>query len=202
MTKIKLCGLSRECDIDDANRLQPDYIGFVFAAGSRRYVTPEQAYVLRQRLASPIQAVGVFVNESPEIIARLLQNGTIDMAQLHGSESDHVIRRLRQLTEKPVFRAFRIRSEHDVRQAEESPADSILLDGGAGDGLTFDWQLLSGIGRPYFLAGGLTADNVGQAIRTLHPYGVDVSSGIETDGKKDFMKMAAFVAAVRKEETV
>ena len=200
MTKIKLCGLSRACDIEEANRLQPDYIGFVFAKKSSRFVTPEQAGELKKQLRPEIRAVGVFVNETPEAVAALLNSGVIDLAQLHGSEDAEYIRRLRDLTDSPLVQAFRIRSKEDLIRAEASAADEILLDAGAGTGTVFDWSLLKNIGRRYFLAGGLNPENVRAAIRDLHPYGVDVSSGIETDALKDRTKMAAFVAAVREED--
>ena len=199
MTKIKLCGLSRACDIEEANRLQPDYIGFVFAKKSRRCVTAEQAGELKKQLRPEIRAVGVFVNEAPEAVAALLNRGVIDLAQLHGSEDAEYIRRLRDLTDSPLIQAFRIRSKEDLSRAEASEADEILLDAGAGTGTVFDWSLLRNMERRYFLAGGLNPENVREAIRDLHPYGVDVSSGIETDARKDRTKMAAFVAAVREE---
>ena len=199
MTKIKLCGLSRACDIEEANRLQPDYIGFVFAKKSRRCVTAEQAGELKKQLRPEIRAVGVFVNEAPEAVAALLNSGVIDLAQLHGSEDAEYIRRLRDLTDSPLIQAFRICSKEDLSRAEASAADEILLDAGAGTGTVFDWSLLRNMERRYFLAGGLNPENVREAIRDLHPYGVDVSSGIETDALKDRTKMAAFVAAVREE---
>ena len=200
MTKIKLCGLSRACDIEEANRLQPDYIGFVFAKKSRRCVTAEQAGELKKQLRPEIRAVGVFVNEAPEAVAALLNRGVIDLAQLHGSEDAEYIRRLRDLTDSPLIQAFRIRSKEDLSRAEASAADEILLDAGAGTGTVFDWSLLRNMERRYFLAGGLNPENVREAIRNMHPYGVDVSSGIETDARKDRTKMAAFVAAVREED--
>ena len=199
MTKIKLCGLSRDCDIEAANALRPDYIGFVFAVKSRRYVPPETAAELKQLLIPEIRAVGVFVDEAPERVARLLNDGVIDLAQLHGSEDEGYIRRLRNLTDGLLIQAFRIRTEKDLRRAEMSTADEILLDAGAGTGTVFDWTLLQGAERRYFLAGGLNPENVRDAIRSVGPYGVDVSSGIETDFRKDQEKMAAFVAAVREE---
>ena len=200
MTKIKLCGLSRPCDIEAANELNPDYIGFVFASKSRRYVTYEKAAELKSRLSPEIQAVGVFVNEPLQNVAKLLQKGVIDMAQLHGDEDEDYITQLRQLTNKPVIQAFRIKTAKDVNTAQESRADYILLDSGAGTGTVFDWELVKSIRRPYFLAGGLDADNVTDAVKALHPFAVDVSSGIETGGVKDKSKMAAFAAAVRKED--
>lgn len=197
MTKIKLCGLSRACDIEAANALAPDYVGFIFAENSRRFVTFEQAAALKSRLAPGIAAVGVFVNEKPETVARLLKEGIIDLAQLHGNETEEDIRELKSLTDKPIIQAFRIFCKEDCRQAEKSPADHILLDSGAGTGRLLDWELLRDMERPYFLAGGLDARNVYGAVLNLHPYAVDVSSGIETDGYKDQEKMEKFVRHVR-----
>lgn len=198
MTGIKLCGLTHPGDIDAANALRPDYIGFVFAGKSRRYVAPEAAKALRDRLDTDILAVGVFVREAPEAVAELLNGGSIDLAQLHGGEDEAYIRRLRALTDRPLIQAFRVRTVADLDRARRSAADHILLDNGAGGtGEAFDWALLSGFDRPFFLAGGLGPENVARAVRALHPFAVDVSSGIETDGKKDYSKMRAFVEAVR-----
>lgn len=198
MTKIKFCGLKRKADIEAANALKPDYIGFVFAKDSRRYISPENAAVLKSQLSSEISAVGVFVNERPEYIASLLDNGLIDLAQLHGDEDEAYIDRLKGLTGKPLIKAFRISSASEAVKASASSADMILLDSGTGSGRTFNWQLIKEIRRPYFLAGGLDPVNAGDAVRLLDPWAVDVSSGIETDGLKDIEKMAAFAAAVRK----
>jgi len=200
MTRIKLCGLTRACDIEAANRLKPDYIGFVFAEKSRRFVSGEQAKDLKSLLSPEIKAVGVFVNEDPETVAGLLNRGIIDLAQLHGRENEAYLERLRSLTDRPLLQAFRIAGEEDLHRAEGSSADGILLDAGAGDGTVFDWRLLRDWRRPYFLAGGLEPGNVRKAVRSLRPYGVDVSSGIETDGRKDPEKMKAFVTAVREED--
>ena len=198
MTKIKLCGLSRPCDIEIANELMPDYIGFVFAPGSRRYVAPEQAEELKKMLHPAIAAVGVFVREDVHTVAALLRRGIIDLAQLHGGESGEYIRQLRVLTDRPLIQAFRIDSEKDVIAAQNSSADHILLDSGSGGtGTAFNWDLIGGIHRPYFLAGGLSAGNVREALAVCEPYAVDVSSGIETDGRKDANKMRRFVHAVR-----
>ena len=201
MTRIKLCGLTRPCDIEWANALMPDYIGFVFAGKSRRYVSPERAGALRKRLNSGISAVGVFVNEAPEVVATLLNNGVIDLAQLHGREDENYIKSLRSLTEKPLIQAIRVDGPADLERARLSSADHILLDNGAGGtGTAFDWALLKDFDRPCFLAGGLDPENVAQAVKAVRPFAVDVSSGIETDGVKDYKKMAAFVNAVRHEE--
>lgn len=199
MPKIKLCGLSRPIDIETANRLEPDYIGFIFARKSKRYVDPQEAARLRALLSPHIQAVGVFVNEDPTMIASLLNQGIIDVAQLHGQETNDDILKLRSMTTCPIFKAFRIDSPSDVERANQSTADMVLLDSGnGGTGTSFDWTLLKGIRRDFFLAGGLDPSNVADAIAALHPYGVDVSSGIETDGKKDIQKMEAFVKEASK----
>ena len=200
MTKIKFCGLTGDCDIDAANELKPEYVGFVFAPKSKRYVTPERAAELKSRLEAGIKAVGVFVNNDLYHVAELLNRGVIDIAQLHGSEDEEYIGQLRQLTDKPIIRAFRIKTAEDIAEAEKCTADHVLLDSGAGTGEVFDWKLIKNMKRPYFLAGGLSPDNVENAVEQLTPYAVDVSSGIETDGVKDKAKMAAFAAAVRGEK--
>ncbi|MBQ9813210.1 MAG: phosphoribosylanthranilate isomerase [Thermoguttaceae bacterium] len=197
--KIKICGLTRLVDVEAVNALKPDYVGFVFAPTSKRRVTPDQAAELKRALDPSIEAVGVFVDETPENVTKLLDDGVIGLAQLHGSEDDVCLQELRRLTTKPIIKAFRVRSEQDVLDAEKSPADHILLDAGAGTGTTFDWSLLRKVRRPYFLAGGLNIGNIDAAL-DLNPYAVDVSSGVETDGLKDQKKMAEFVAAVRKKD--
>lgn len=197
MTKIKLCGLQNLSDVIAANAVQPDYIGFVFAQNSRRYVEPRKAMALRKRLAGRIEAVGVFVDAPVEDLVMLLNKGTIDIAQLHGSEDEEYINVLRKRTDKKIIKAFRIETMKNLQNAEHCTADYILLDSGGGTGKCFDWNLLQGFKRPYFLAGGLGCDNIAEVVCQLCPYAVDVSSGIETDGKKDYKKMLAFTNAVR-----
>lgn len=197
MTKIKLCGLSRDDDIIVANRLHPDYIGFVFFEKSKRNVTPEQAAALKAKLEDGIKAVGVFVSSSIDFVASLLEQGIIDAAQLHGKEDEAYIAELRKRSDKPIFQAFIVKSEEDAQRANASSADMVLLDSGIGSGNCFDWQLLSAVKRPFFLAGGLNPENVEEALAVVNPYGVDVSSGIETGNFKDEMKMETFVRKVR-----
>ena len=200
-TKIKLCGLSRIEDIEVANTLKPDYIGFVFWEKSKRNVFPETARELKIALLPGIKAVGVFVDEAPEKVAGLLDEGIIDVAQLHGHEDEEYMARLRALAPgKEIIKAFVIRSPEDLKAAEKSTADYLLLDSGTGTGKAFDHELLKSadIKKPWFLAGGMNPENVGEAIDLLNPFGVDVSSGIETDGKKDPDKMKRFVEEVRK----
>lgn len=200
MTKVKICGLTRIEDIEAANELKPDYIGFVFWTKSKRAVTREKAAALKDHLDPSVKAAGVFVDEDIEVVKALLNDGIIDIAQLHGHEDEAYIRSLQARTGKPVIKAFRADTAGGFTQAEESPADYVLLDAGMGGGVTFDWNLLKNIERPYFLAGGLHPGNAAEAVRNLHPYAVDVSSGVETGGVKDNAKMAAFISAVRKED--
>ena len=196
---IKLCGMRREEDIAYANEFLPDFVGYILAEGFRRTVDIGFAARISQSLDSRIKKVGVFVDTPVDIVKRAAESIGLDVIQLHGSEDDDYIARLRALTGKPIFRAFKVKSEADLPAIENCVADLVLLDSGAGTGKTFDWSLVQSVQRPYFLAGGLDPDNVADAIAALHPYGVDVSSGIETDGVKDESKMAAFVAAARKE---
>ncbi len=199
MTKIKLCGLSRIEDIQTANKLKPDYVGFVFAERSKRRVSPLKATELKSKLDPEVKAVGVFLDDNLDLVAAMLNLGIVDLVQLHGNEDEAYIEKVRSITNKPIIKAFIINSIDDVKAAESSTADYILLDGGKGSGKAFDWTLLKDIKRPYFLAGGLNPDNAADAVKKLKPYSVDVSTGIETDGLKDAEKMAAFVSAVRKE---
>lgn len=199
MTKIKLCGIRRFEDVDYVNELMPEYIGFIFAKKSKRYVVPDEALRLKKRLYKDIKAVGVFVDESMYNIIELLDQNIIDMVQLHGDEDETYIERLRQATGCEIIKAFKISSAKDMKNALKSTADYILLDSGGGSGETFDWSVIKGaaIDRPYFLAGGLEPANIGMAIQKLKPYAVDASSSLETEGYKDREKMKAFVDAVR-----
>lgn len=201
MTRVKICGLRREADIDAVNEAQPDYCGFIFhVPSSRRSITDTQAAQLRANLDPRISAVGVFVDEPVEHIAALLRDGVIDVAQLHGHETDDDIQRLRACSNAPIWRALRIRSQSDVAQACASPADFVLLDAGQGSGTVFDWSLITGINRPFGLAGGLNASNMKEALHTGAAL-LDVSGGVETDGWKDRAKICDFVQRVRREDS-
>ncbi|MCQ2506861.1 MAG: phosphoribosylanthranilate isomerase [Lachnospiraceae bacterium] len=202
MAKIKLCGLSRKEDIIVANKLNPEYIGFVFAPKSKRYVTFEQAAELKKDLKTTIKAVGVFVDEDIDNIVKLLKEEVIDAVQLHGHEDEEYISELRtrvkEHREELIIKAFRIDTEEDIEKAVSSSADMILLDAkDGGTGTQFDHSLLKKVKRKYFLAGGLSPDNVKNVLGETSAYAVDVSSGIETNGVKDKNKMTAFVKAVR-----
>lgn len=200
MTKIKICGLSRPADIGWVNEARPDYCGFIVnVAKSKRNITPSVLRSLRSRLDETIVPVGVFVNEPRDTIISLVRDHTLSAVQLHGSEDETYITNLKKEIDVPIIKAFRVTSAKSIRQAEESGADLILLDnGGGGTGLTFDWRLLNNIKRPYFLAGGLGPHNLEEAVKMIRPWGVDMSSGVETDGIKDKEKILAAVAAVRR----
>ena len=198
MTKIKLCGLSRLEDIETVNGLKPEFIGFVFYKKSIRYVDFDKAAELKKKLDPDIKAVGVFIDEDINDVAYLLNEDIIDIAQLHGSEDEEYISELRKLTGgKPVIKAFRIKSVEDASLVNASSADYVLLDSGAGDGKLLDRSLLREVKRDYFLAGGLDPENVKEALEEINPFAVDVSSGIESDKKKDPEKMKKFVKTVR-----
>ena len=200
-TELKFCGMRREADILAANACLPDYIGFVFAAGARRAVTPETARELRAKADPRILAVGVFADQSPAYIAELAAMVPLDVIQLHGSESEVTVEEIRRRTGKPVWRAFQVTAPAVLTAAAATGADGILLDSGKGSGKTFAWEWLRDFSRPYMLAGGLDIENVGEAIKTFSPRGVDVSSALETDGKKDPEKMRAFAEAVRRADS-
>ncbi len=197
MTQIKLCGLSRQEDITYVNQLLPEYIGFVFYEKSKRNVSFETAKALKESLDPRIKAVGVFVDAGASFIKKLTDAGVIDLVQLHGNEDEDYIAALRDTVNAPVIKAFKVKSAEDIALANASTADYVLLDSGMGTGKAFDWKMLAGMKRRFFLAGGLSADNVSEAISLCKPCAVDVSSMIETDGVKDFRKMKEFVAAVR-----
>jgi phosphoribosylanthranilate isomerase len=195
--KIKVCGLFRDCDIDYVNEASPDFIGFVFAR-SRRQVSGEWAEVMRPKLRPEITTVGVFVNEPLTNVARLLNENIIEMAQLHGAENENYIKELKSLTTKPIVKAVRVISHKDIEDAQHTVADFLLLDNGAGGtGESFDWNLVGQVKKPFFLAGGLKADNIEQAIAATSPYAVDLSSGVETDGLKDRNKILEIVRRMR-----
>lgn len=201
-TKIKLCGMMQPKDVIAAMDLKADYVGFILSDGFKRTVSlgtfcELESYVQDGRMrGQSVQKVGVFVNEPIENIMKYYEE-MLDVIQLHGQEDDEYIKALRQQTSKPIIKAFKITSALDVQKAKESLADYVLLDSGTGTGKTFDHSLIGEIDRPYFLAGGLTPDNVGEAIAALKPFAVDASSSLETDGKKDPDKMRAFVEAIK-----
>ena len=201
MTKIKICGLFRECDIDAVNAYRPDWCGFIISfPRSHRNLSPDAVRALRAKLDPGITPVGVFVDQPVEDVAALLNDGTISVAQLHGHEDADYIARLRALAQGcEIWKAIKIRSQADLDAANTSTADLVVLDNGYGTGQTFDWSLAGGIDRPFLLAGGLTPQNIPDAIAQLHPHGLDISSGVETDKLKDKTKIKAAIEAARRE---
>lgn len=191
MCKIKICGLRRLEDVDYVNEAHPDYAGVILADPKkfRRAISREQAKAIRKKLDPTIPLVGVFVNNSFLEVDNYLRSNIIDMAQLHGNESDEYIRIIRFNCEKPVFKAFQIHSQEDVDRSVKSYADQVLLDSGTGSGKTFDWSVAANVRRPFMLAGGLNPDNLEAAIAQTHPWAVDISSGVETNGVKDREKI-------------
>ena len=244
-TKIKICGLFRECDIEYVNETNPDYAGFVFYPPSHRFVNREQMLSFRKRLNPRIPAVGVFVDVPAGEVAGYLKDGLIQVAQLHGNEDGAYIAKLHFLAPgQEIWKAFRIRTEQDIADALSSSADRILLDNGYGTGKCFDWSLMnpkstgqslmcqsltgqnpthqsqthqiqmhqspthqspthqsfsqSGMPRDFLLAGGLHLDNIEEALGRFHPWGVDISSGVETEKKKDFQKIRQIIDTIRR----
>ena len=198
MTKIKICGLTRTEDIEMVNEFLPDYIGFVFAK-SRRQVSAEQAKELKNKLRPAIKAVGVFVNEKPENIAEIANQGIIDLIQIHGDEDAAYCAQLRKLTQAPIIKVVRVEHEDDLAGIEEFDCDYYLFDTLSskeygGTGKAFDHSLLHNkeIKKPFFVAGGLNQDNVAAVIEVIKPFGVDTSGGVETDGIKDVNKIKEF----------
>ena len=199
MTKIKICGLTRAEDIEMVNEFLPDYVGFVFAK-SRRQVSIEQAKDLKKRLKREIKAVGVFVNEEAANIAKIAEQGIIDLIQIHGNEDAAYCKQLRNLTQVPIIKAVRIKCEDDLAGIDEFDCDYYLFDTLSstqfgGTGKTFDHRLLynKAIEKPFFVAGGLNQDNVAAVIKALEPFGVDTSGGVENDGIKDKNKIKEFI---------
>lgn len=203
MSKIKICGLSRECDIEFANRHKPDYIGFVFAK-SKRQVTDGQAMKLKALLNPSILAAGVFVNDSIEHIDTLCRNGIIDIVQLHGDEDEAYINALKSRVKNPIIKAVRVQSAGDILEAETLPCDFLLFDtyiketyGGSGS--TFNHDMIPPVKKPFFVAGGLNVDNI-RSVCNRGFYGLDISSGVETDGFKDETKIKRVIEIIRSEK--
>ena len=206
MTKIKICGLSRREDIESVNMVSPDYIGFIMGfPKSQRNITIERAKTLRAGLKEGIQVVGVFVDAEISMIVDACAQKVIDVIQLHGREDIRYIERLKAVlasveVQAKIIKAIQVKSKEDLTLIKEVPADMILLDAGMGGGKLFSQEqmdLLKSVNRDYFLAGGLNPENVSELLESLHPFGVDVSSGVETEKKKDRKKIRRFVQNVR-----
>ena len=196
-TELKICGLSRLEDVIAVNRHGADYAGFVFFAKSKRYVDPYKANELISLLRTDIKPVGVFMDEPLDNVVRIARITGVELVQLHGHESEEYVEYVKRTLDRPVIKAYKASEEGALEKAANSNADYVMIDSGAGSGKKFDWSILKDFKRDYFLAGGLDPESVGEAIRMLEPFAVDVSSGVETDGIKDEKKIAEFIKAVR-----
>ncbi|MBE6500854.1 MAG: phosphoribosylanthranilate isomerase [Methanobrevibacter thaueri] len=198
MVKIKICGIKRLEDIEMVNRYKPDYIGFVFA-DSKRKVSHDLAKELKDNLDSDIISVGVFVDSPQEEILELFEDEIIEVAQLHGSESEQYILDLKKKTngELKIINAIEMTQEVDLLEYNDSNSDYLLLDSGKGSGKTFDWGLIrKDIKKEFFLAGGLNSENVTHAVEEFNPYAVDLSSSLETDDVKDENKIKEIMEVI------
>ena len=214
--KVKMCGISKVETIPAIVDAKPDYMGLVFAP-SKRQVTVDQAKILVEELHrgyakkygsdtehdknGTIKTVGVFVNETVENLVTIANEANLDAVQLHGDEDEAFIQSLKERTNVEVWKAIQIRTAADTEKWIDSSADMLLFDayhkderGGTGE--VFDWSSLDAFERPFMLAGGIDSTNVARAIRTVRPYGIDISSGIETNGVKDDEKITAFTKIV------
>ena len=201
--KIKMCGLRRPDDIIYANECLPDYIGFVFAE-SRRKVSGREAKKLGEQLDPSIKKVGVFVNEPLRSLISISEEAGLDIIQLHGDEGEEYIKEVKHETGKELWKAVRVRMVKDIQEAQRLPADKLLLDsfseesyGGTGKVMDFAVLDQADIRKPYFIAGGLTVENLPEILKKAEPYGIDISSGIETEGVKDREKMLKVIQCVR-----
>ena len=204
--KIKLCGIKRPEDVGYLNRFLPDYAGFVFA-GEKRRIAPSQVAALAKGLDSRVRRVGVFVNEEPERIAVAARIAGLDAVQLHGGETAETVRKLRKLLPgTEIWKAVRLKDVTCIPAALKLGADLLLIDsfsqaayGGTGKRTDLGLLRAAKLTAPYFLAGGLNAENIRRIVREFSPYGVDVSSGIETDGVKDPVKIEIIMRILRGE---
>lgn len=190
MAKIKICGLRRVEDINYVNELKPDYIGFILSDGFKRSITREQAILLKSKLSTGITAVGVFVDENEEYINSFIDDGIIDIAQLHGNEPP-------ELAEKINSKVIKYFNPLTFDKINEYNADYFLFDSGTGTGKGFDWNEIPKTDKPFFLAGGINEDNIKNAIELVNPYCIDLSSAVETDGFKDYNKIKRIMECVR-----
>ncbi len=209
MSKIKVCGIRRIEDIEYVNNSRPDYVGFVFAESKRR-VSVETVITLGSKLGRGIKKVGIFVNEAAESVMDTAKRCSLDVVQLHGSETPEYVENLQRMIKKDlklnveVWKAIRVKDIRSIEQMECFKADAFVLDAFSegiygGTGKAFDWGIAIEAKKhgKVFLAGGLNLQNVQEAVKAVKPYGVDVSSGVETDGFKDRQKVREFILKVR-----
>ena len=198
--RVKMCGMQTLAAARAAEAAGADYIGFIFAQGSRRYAAPETAHEIAREMQR-VKKVGVFVDAPMAEVNQIADAVGLDYVQLHGHETAEMAR----MAERPVIKAYRYGDDFDAETANVYPAEIILVDSyvkgaAGGTGLTFHWQEaareIARVTKPVLIAGGITAANVREAVETFHPFGIDVSGGLEEDGVKSKAKITAFMAAV------
>lgn len=204
MIKIKFCGMRRPQDIEYANECRPDYVGFILTDGFKRTVSKEDFLALEKGLDKGIKRVGVFVNERPHNILELAEH--LDVIQLHGDEDHTTVFYYSDKTNCEIWKAVRAKSPEDIERYRWGHIDKLLIDSFSGDGyggtgvrINTDVVTSAEISKPFFVAGGITAENIGEIIEKTRPFGVDTSSGIETDGYKDINKMKQIMSILRED---
>lgn len=202
--KIKFCGCRCVEDVEKCNVVMPDYMGMILSKGFQRTIDPETARQMVREKERGIVATGIFVDEPLDVMLRTLDQVPLDIIQLHGHENSEMIFQLRKKTGLPVWKAVRVQNENTIKEAQKLGADMLVLEGFikgkiGGTGVTADWDLIAKARplTPFFLAGGLSPENVREAMKIVQPVGVDLSSGIETAGKKDIEKMKKIVDIIR-----
>lgn len=202
MTKLKICGLRRSEDISYVNEFLPDYAGFILSKQFWRHISLDLLAQLTSRLSDKITPVGVFVNETVETIIPFSKY--LGVIQLHGDEDNDFIRTLKKHTDCEIWKAIRPQSPDEISNACQSCADKLLIDSFSknsvgGTGVVGNWEIIKSaeITKPFFLAGGISADNIREAIEAVRPYGIDVSSSVETDKKKDKEKIRTIIKKAR-----
>ncbi|MDE6710191.1 MAG: phosphoribosylanthranilate isomerase [Oscillospiraceae bacterium] len=204
MIDLKFCGMRRVEDIEYVNECRPDYVGFILSQGFKRTVSIEDFLILEKKLDKGIKKVGVFVNESPQNVLEIAEH--LDVIQLHGDENEDYIKNLRKDFSGEIWKAVRAKSPEDIEREQKKSCEKLLIDsfsedsvGGTGKRINTEIVKSAKIEKPFFIAGGITAENIAEIVRDTKPYGVDLSSGIETDGFKDLQKMKNIMRILREE---
>lgn len=211
MTKVKICGLKSLADVAIVNKYLPEYVGFVFA-NTKRFVSDEKACEMRQALDKRIQAVGVFVNEPQDHIVSLCKQSIIDVVQLHGDEDQEYITQLRKKIKAPIIKVVRVQNAEQVKKELQNDADFMLFDtykkgiyGGSGERFPLpvleESLKIETKQKPFFIAGGISSENIMEVLGSMDCYCVDVSTGVETDGHKDETKVRQLIECVREKHS-
>lgn len=203
MTKVKICGITNLEDAMDAASLGADYLGFNFYPKSPRHIKKSEAKKIISSLPKNIKKVGVFVNEGIDKVKSIVNEANLDLIQLHGDETPYYCAQLKNKGKKTIIKAFRIKNYGEIKKTGDYDVDYLMFDAFrkgmfGGTGKTFDWKIVKEIKRPFFLSGGLNADNIKGAIKAAKPFAVDVASSVEKKpGKKDYRKMKSFIEAAK-----